>query len=38
MPARTLALVTRRTSPRRRDTDLLAEFLVEQRRGAGRRR
>ena len=31
-PARTLALVARRTSPRRRDADLLAEFLVEQHR------
>jgi LysR family hydrogen peroxide-inducible transcriptional activator len=31
-PARTLALVTRRTSPRRGEADLLAEFLVEQRR------
>jgi LysR family hydrogen peroxide-inducible transcriptional activator len=31
-PSRTLALVARRTSPRRRDADLLAEFLVEQRR------
>ena len=29
-PARTLALVARRTSPRRRDADLLAEFLFEQ--------
>ncbi|SRR6266446_5497622 len=29
-PARTLALVARRTSPRRRDADLLAEFLLEQ--------
>ena len=36
-PSRTLALVSRRTSARRRDADLLAEFLVEQRRGAGRR-
>jgi LysR family hydrogen peroxide-inducible transcriptional activator len=36
-PSRTLALVTRRTSPRRRDADLLAGFLVEQhrRRAAG---
>jgi LysR family hydrogen peroxide-inducible transcriptional activator len=35
-PSRTLALVTRRTSPRRRDADLLAGFLVEQhRRRAG---
>jgi LysR family transcriptional regulator, hydrogen peroxide-inducible genes activator len=31
-PSRMLALVARRTSPRRRDADLLAEFLVEQRR------
>jgi LysR family transcriptional regulator, hydrogen peroxide-inducible genes activator len=31
-PSRTLALVARRTSPRRRDADLLAEFLIEQRR------
>lgn len=30
-PSRTLALVARRTSARRRDADLLAEFLVEQR-------
>ena len=30
-PSRTLALVARRTSARRRDTDLLAEFLVAQR-------
>jgi LysR family hydrogen peroxide-inducible transcriptional activator len=36
-PSRTLALVSRRTSARRRDADLLAEFLVEQRRAAGRR-
>jgi LysR family hydrogen peroxide-inducible transcriptional activator len=28
-PSRTLALVARRTSPRRRDADLLAEFLLE---------
>ncbi len=33
-PARTLALVARRTSPRRPDADLLADFLVEQRRSA----
>jgi LysR family hydrogen peroxide-inducible transcriptional activator len=32
-PSRTLALVARRTSPRRRDADLLAEFLLEQRGG-----
>ena len=31
-PSRTLALVARRTSPRRRDADLLAEFLIEQHR------
>jgi len=30
-PSRTLALVARRTSPRRRDADLLAEFLSAQR-------
>ena len=30
-PTRRLALVTRHTSARRRDADLLAEFLVEQR-------
>jgi LysR family hydrogen peroxide-inducible transcriptional activator len=29
-PSRTLALVARPTSPRRRDVDLLAEFLLEQ--------
>jgi len=29
-PSRTLALVTRRTSPRRRDADLLADFLLKQ--------
>jgi LysR family hydrogen peroxide-inducible transcriptional activator len=34
VPSRTLALVARRTSSRRRDADLLAEFLIEQRRGA----
>jgi LysR family transcriptional regulator, hydrogen peroxide-inducible genes activator len=34
VPSRTLALVARRTSPRRRDADLLADFLVDQRRGA----
>jgi len=33
-PARTLALVARRTSPRRPDADLLADFLVEQRRSS----
>lgn len=31
-PARMLALVARRTSPRRRDADFLAEFLLEHRR------
>jgi LysR family hydrogen peroxide-inducible transcriptional activator len=35
-PSRTLALVARRTSPRRRDADLLAEFFLEQHRRAGR--
>ena len=35
-PSRTLALVARRTSPRRSDADLLAEFLIEQRRRSGR--
>lgn len=35
-PARTLALVARRTSPRRRDADLLADFIIEQHRRAGR--
>jgi LysR family transcriptional regulator, hydrogen peroxide-inducible genes activator len=34
VPSRTLALVARRTSPRRRDADLLADFLIEQRRGS----
>ncbi len=34
-PSRTLALVTRRTSARRRDADLLAEFLIEQRQRSG---
>jgi LysR family hydrogen peroxide-inducible transcriptional activator len=34
-PSRTLALVARRTSPRRRDADLLAEFLIEHRRRSG---
>jgi LysR family transcriptional regulator, hydrogen peroxide-inducible genes activator len=33
-PARMLALVARRTSPRRRDADFLAEFLIEHRRGS----
>jgi LysR family hydrogen peroxide-inducible transcriptional activator len=36
-PSRTLALVARRTSPRRRDAELLAEFLRAQHRSAGRR-
>ena len=35
-PSRTLALVARRTSPRRPDADLLAEFLLEQHRKSGR--
>lgn len=35
-PSRTLALVARRTSPRRRDADLLADFLIDQR-GQSRR-
>lgn len=35
-PYRTLALVARRTSPRCRDADLLAEFLLEQHRRSGR--
>jgi LysR family hydrogen peroxide-inducible transcriptional activator len=38
VPARTLAVVARRTSSRRRDADLLADFLVEQRRRAPRAR
>ncbi|HEU0092637.1 MAG TPA: hydrogen peroxide-inducible genes activator, partial [Vicinamibacteria bacterium] len=36
VPSRTLALVARRTSPRRRDADLLADFLIHQRRQSGR--
>ncbi|HEV7502175.1 MAG TPA: hydrogen peroxide-inducible genes activator [Vicinamibacteria bacterium] len=40
-PSRTLALVTRRTSARRAEADLLAEFLIDQRgqsaRAGGRR-
>lgn len=32
VPSRTLALVARRTSPRRRDADLLADFLIDERR------
>ncbi len=35
-PARTLALVTRRASPRVRDAQLLAELILEQRRHGGR--
>src|SRR6185503_14209705 len=35
-PSRTLALVTRRRSSRRRDADLLAEFFLEQHHHAGR--
>jgi LysR family hydrogen peroxide-inducible transcriptional activator len=35
-PSRMLALVTRRTSPRRRDAELLAEFILEQRRRSAR--
>lgn len=31
-PSRTLAMVARRTSPRRSDADLLADFLLEQHR------
>ena len=34
VPSRMLALVARRTSPRRRDADLLADFLIDQRRGS----
>ncbi len=37
-PSRMLALVARRTSPRRRDVDLLAEFLSAQRAARRRRR
>jgi len=33
-PSRMLALVARRTSPRLRDADLLAEFLIEQHTGS----
>jgi LysR family transcriptional regulator, hydrogen peroxide-inducible genes activator len=32
VPSRTLAIVARKTSPRRRDADLLADFFVDQRR------
>jgi LysR family hydrogen peroxide-inducible transcriptional activator len=35
-PSRTLALVARRTSPSRRDADLLADFLIDHRRRSGR--
>jgi LysR family hydrogen peroxide-inducible transcriptional activator len=35
-PSRTLALVARRTSPRRRDADLLADFLIDHRRRSPR--
>jgi len=35
-PSRTLALVTRRTSARRTDADLLAQFLVEEHRRSRR--
>jgi LysR family hydrogen peroxide-inducible transcriptional activator len=35
-PARTLALVARRTSPRVRDAQLLAEFILKQRRRGAR--
>jgi LysR family transcriptional regulator, hydrogen peroxide-inducible genes activator len=35
VPARMLALVARRTSPRRSDADLLADFLIEHRRRSG---
>jgi LysR family hydrogen peroxide-inducible transcriptional activator len=35
-PSRTLALVARRTSPRRRDVELLAELILEQRRRSAR--
>jgi LysR family hydrogen peroxide-inducible transcriptional activator len=35
-PSRTLALVARRTSARKRDADLLAEFMLEQRRKSAR--
>jgi LysR family hydrogen peroxide-inducible transcriptional activator len=35
-PSRTLALVARRTSPRRRDADILAEFLIEEHRHSRR--
>jgi LysR family hydrogen peroxide-inducible transcriptional activator len=35
-PSRTLALVTRRTSARRRDADLLGDLMLEQRRRSAR--
>lgn len=35
-PSRTLALVARRTSPRGRDVELLAELILEQRRKSAR--
>ncbi|MNC85025.1 Hydrogen peroxide-inducible protein activator [compost metagenome] len=35
-PSRTLALAARPTSPRRRDVELLAEFILEQRRRSAR--
>ena len=35
-PSRMLALAARRTSPRRRDADLLTEFLIRQHRRAAR--
>jgi len=35
-PSRTLALAVRRTSPRRHDAELLAEFFIEQRHRAAR--
>jgi LysR family hydrogen peroxide-inducible transcriptional activator len=37
VPSRTLALAARRTSPRRPDADLLADFLTDQRRGSAAR-
>ncbi|HEX4440114.1 MAG TPA: LysR substrate-binding domain-containing protein [Thermoanaerobaculia bacterium] len=37
-PSRMLALVARRTSPRLRDADLLAEFLIREHRRPGPRR
>jgi LysR family hydrogen peroxide-inducible transcriptional activator len=36
-PTRTLALATRRSSPRRRDAELLADFVLAQRGRAQRR-